>query len=70
MTKSPLNLIVNNRIEFNKENLEFIRKRQLVHLEEFIFINIEDYLNATNVVRNDKEMRGGALNKPDIDENM
>ena len=65
--KDLLNLIVNNRIEFNKENLEFIRKRQLVHLEEFIFINIEDYLNATNVVRNDKEMRG-ALNKPDIDE--
>ena len=65
--KDLLNLIINNRIEFNKENLEFIRKRQLVHLEEFIFINIEDYLNATNVVRNDKEMRG-ALNKPDIDE--
>lgn len=65
--KDLLNLIVNNRIEFNKENLESIRKRQLVHLEEFIFINIEDYLNATNVVRNDKEMRG-ALNKPDIDE--
>lgn len=65
--KDLLNLIVNNRIEFNKENLEFIRKRQLVHLEEFIFINIEDYLNATNVVRNDNEMRG-ALNKPDIDE--
>ena len=65
--KDLLNLIVNNRIEFNKENLEFIRKRQLVHLEEFIFINIEDYLNATNVVRNDEEMRG-ALNKPDIDE--
>ena len=65
--KDLLNLIVNNRIEFNKENLEFIRKRPMVHLEEFIFINIEDYLNATNVVRNDKEMRG-ALNKPDIDE--
>ena len=65
--KDLLNLIINNRIEFNKENLEFIRKRPMVHLEEFIFINIEDYLNATNVVRNDKEMRG-ALNKPDIDE--
>lgn len=62
-----LNLIINNRIEFNKENLEFIRKRSMVHLEEFIFINIENYLNATNVVRNDEEMRG-ALNKPDIDE--
>ena len=65
--KDLWNLIINNRIEFNKENLEFIRKRPMVHLEEFIFINIEDYLNATNVVRNDKEMRG-ALNKPDIDE--
>lgn len=65
--KDLLNLIIDNRIEFNKENLEFIRKRPTVHLEEFIFINIEDYLNATNVVRNDMEMRG-LLNKPDIDE--
>ena len=62
-----LNLIINNRIEFNKENLEFIRKGQTEHLEEFIFRNIEDYLNATNVVRNDNEMRG-ALNIFDRDE--
>ena len=61
------NLINSNRIEFNKENLEFIRKRPMVHLEEFIFKNIEDYLNATNVVRNDMEMRE-LLKKPDIDE--
>lgn len=61
------NLITSNRIEFNKENLEFIRKRPMVHLEEFIFKNIEDYLNATNVVRNDMEMRE-LLKKPDIDE--
>ena len=60
-------LINDNRIEFNKENLEFIRKRPMEYREEFIFKNIEDYLNATNVVRNDEEMRG-ALNKPDIDE--
>lgn len=37
------------------------------YLEEFIFKNIEDYLNATNVVRNDMEMRE-LLKKPDIDE--
>lgn len=61
------NLINSNRIEFNKENLEFIRKRPMVYLEEFIFQNIEDYLNATNVVRNDMEMRE-LLKKPDIDE--
>ena len=34
------NLINSNRIEFNKENLEFIRKRPMVYLEEFIFQNI------------------------------
>ncbi len=61
------NLINGNRIEFNKENLEFIRKRPMEYLEEFIFKNIEDYLNATNVVRNDMEMRE-LLKKPDIDE--
>ena len=54
-------------MEFNKENLEFIRKRPMEYLEEFIFKNIEDYLNATNVVRNDMEMRE-LLKKPDIDE--
>lgn len=60
-------LINDNRIEFNKENLEFIRKKPMEYREEFIFINIKDYLNATNVIRNDEEMRG-VLNKPDIDE--
>ena len=51
------NLIKYKLIDFNEDNLEFIRQKYPKHLDSFIKMNKFDYLNTAKDIRDEEQIR-------------